>query len=229
MDRNLQRGDPPSRPVTGTLSVRSMSNPGQNRAQRRDPGGTPPDERIAYPVPMAGPIGRRRLLLLAGALVLAATVMAMLLWPSQKPPDPPRARQYLEFTACLLTDERGLAGPEAAAVWAGMQDASLATRAKVQYLSITGPQTVDNASTFVASLAQGGCGLVLAAGELPIAAIGPGAERFPQTRFAVVNGERPVVRGQTPAPNVTVVAGPSPTEVRAAVNQTVVASVTAPR
>ncbi|MGH3190248.1 MAG: hypothetical protein ACRDPY_35980 [Streptosporangiaceae bacterium] len=40
----------------------------------------------------------------------------------------PSARQYLGFDACLLTGSRGLTGPQAAQAWAGMQDASLATR-----------------------------------------------------------------------------------------------------
>ncbi|HEY4867303.1 MAG TPA: hypothetical protein VIK45_17525, partial [Candidatus Dormibacteraeota bacterium] len=50
---------------------------------------------------------------------------------------PARARQYLSFTACLLTDSRGLAGAQASAAWAGLEQASASTRAQVQYLSVS--------------------------------------------------------------------------------------------
>jgi hypothetical protein len=59
--------------------------------------------------------------------------------------------------------ERGLTDTSAGPVWAGLQDASLATHAKVQYLAITGPQTVDNGVPFLNTLAQTGCNLIFAA------------------------------------------------------------------
>jgi hypothetical protein len=89
-------------------------------------------------VPLAGAptslTRRRRLRLPVGILVavLVVGLAAWILWPS------PRPRPYLAFTACLLTDEQGVAGSAAGAVWAGMQDASLATRAKVQYVPAVG-------------------------------------------------------------------------------------------
>jgi basic membrane lipoprotein Med (substrate-binding protein (PBP1-ABC) superfamily) len=128
---------------------------------------------------------QRRWLLVAVAALVAAVGVAWAVWPSEPAP---RARQYLDFTACLLTDEHGIAGPEATPVWAGMQEASLATRAKVQYVSVVGPQTADNAVPFLSSLAQGRCNLVFAVGAVPVGAVGKAAAQFPGTRFVVVGG-----------------------------------------
>lgn len=121
----------------------------------------------------------------AAAVLLVVGSLAWYWWWSSQP-EPPRARQYREETVCLLTDEKGVAGPQAAKVWAGMQEASLATLVKVQYLAIAGPQTVENGEPFVASLAQGGCQIVLAVGEVPVQALERSAPRFPQQRFVVV-------------------------------------------
>jgi basic membrane lipoprotein Med (substrate-binding protein (PBP1-ABC) superfamily) len=146
--------------------------------------------------------------------VVGAVVWAVVtLWPAAGPP-PPRARQYLDFTACLLTDERGITGQEATPVWAGMQDASLATRAKVQYLAVAGPQTVDNAVPYANSLAQGRCDLVLAAGAVPADAVVKAAPQFPGTRFVVV-GDVP------PAGNVVAVSTAAPESVRPSVSRIV--------
>src|SRR6266545_4918684 len=78
--------------------------------------------------------GRRRWLLLALAAAVTVALTVWALWPSARPAQQSRARAYLAFTACLLTDEHGIAGERAVPVWAGMQDASLATRVKVQFL-----------------------------------------------------------------------------------------------
>lgn len=131
----------------------------------------------------------------------ALLLIGALTWAFWQSPEPPRARQYLEFTACLLTPAAGTGDPAAAPVWQGMQDASLKTRAKVQFLAVSGPQTADNAATFLASLAQGGCDLVFAAGEAPVGAVTTLAGRFPQARFY------PVVTagGAAAADNVTVI------------------------
>jgi hypothetical protein len=154
-----------------------------------------------------------------GAAALAVVALGVWAWwPAQPAEQQPRARQYLDFTACLLTDEHNVAGSDAAPVWAGMQDASRATRAKVQYVAVVGPQTVPNALTFLASLAQGRCDLIFAAGTLPVDAVRQGAARFPQVRFFVVGST-------TPAPNLATVEGDSPGEVQAGVQRIIVDSV----
>jgi hypothetical protein len=160
-------------------------------------------------------VGRHRWPSVAVALVvLVGAVWVVVLATRSPAPPPPRARRYLEFTACLLTDERGITGPEAKPVWAGMQDASLATHAKVQYLAVSGPQTVDNAVPYANSLAQGRCNLVLAAGAVPGSAVGKAAPLFPGTRFVVV-GDAPA------AANVVAVNAATPETVRPAVTRIV--------
>src|SRR5688572_8099415 len=68
--------------------------------------------------------------LTSGAGLLVVILLTWALWPATK--ETPRERRYLDYTACLLTGEKGIADPAAAPVWAGMQEASLATHAKVQ-------------------------------------------------------------------------------------------------
>jgi len=71
-------------------------------------------------------------------------------------------------------------------VWDGMQKASLATHGKVRYLAVTGDQTPANAATYLATLAIGGCNIILAAGPAPSAAIDANAAAYPQMHFVVV-------------------------------------------
>ncbi|MEV4760630.1 hypothetical protein AB0J86_36765 [Micromonospora sp. NPDC049559] len=153
---------------------------------------------------------------MAALAVVVAGLVTWAVWPS--PPPQPLARQYRDVTACLLTDERGITGEQAAPVWAGMQDASLKTLARVQYLKVSGEQTADNARTYLASLVQSRCTLVLAVGAAPVAAVGAGAERFPDARFVTVGGG-------TAAPNVSVVGESAPEAVRAAASRAVTEAV----
>jgi basic membrane lipoprotein Med (substrate-binding protein (PBP1-ABC) superfamily) len=113
-----------------------------------------------------------------------------------------RARSYTDFQACLLTGAGGLADPAAAPVWAGMEQASLATHAKVSYLAVTGPQTSDNALPFLGSLLVRHCGLVLAAGPAERNAVAERARQYPSVEFAVVGGI-------STASNVAVLSGDS--------------------
>ena len=138
----------------------------------------------------------------AAVVVAVVVVLAVLIWPGDKPAEPPRERQYLQFTACLLTPGKGVADPAAAPVWAAMQEASLSTRAKVQYLAVSGEQTVDNALTFLSSLAQGGCNVVFAAGSPAVEAARKGAATFPSQRFVTVGG--------LPGGNITTVDAAAP-------------------
>jgi basic membrane lipoprotein Med (substrate-binding protein (PBP1-ABC) superfamily) len=141
---------------------------------------------------------RTRWWIVAAAAVSIVVLGGVAWWlrPVRQPADEPLARQYRDFTACLLTDDRGISGPEAAPMWAGIQDAALTERVRSQYLTVAGPQTAENAATFLASLAQGQCDLVFAAGSAPAEAVRRGAQTFPRIRFLVVHPG-------TTAPNVS--------------------------
>ncbi|MGN9801925.1 hypothetical protein [Micromonospora sp. L32] len=123
---------------------------------------------------------------MVAVLVVVAGVLAWALWPAAAPP--PRQREYRAETACLLTGEKGVAAPEAVPVWAGMQEASLATHVKIQYLEVSGPQTPENAETYLASLVQSRCDLILTVGAAPVGALRAGGARFPTVRFVGING-----------------------------------------
>ena len=142
---------------------------GQSRGGRRLPGGAATWV-IAAVVAVAGCV--------AGVLVVTA--------PGSRATPPVRARQYLAFTACLLTDSRGVAGSPAAQVWAGMQDASLTTHAKAEYLPVYG-STAAAAQPYLASLVQRRCGMVLAVGAAQVAAVAADAGRYPQARFVAIS------------------------------------------
>jgi basic membrane lipoprotein Med (substrate-binding protein (PBP1-ABC) superfamily) len=100
----------------------------------------------------------------------------------------------------LLTDAQGLTGAQAAPVWAGMQDASLATRAKVSYLPVTGAQTRENAAPFLAGLLQRHCDVVIAVGDAQASAVAAAASEYPKVRFVVVGGEGVHGANVTPVP-----------------------------
>jgi hypothetical protein len=142
----------------------------------------------AWTKPVAGrrlPGGRGRWLVGGGVVVvLVAGLLAWVLWPDGRPD--PRSRVYTEATACLLTPAAGVVDKQAAPVWAGMQQASLATRGKVQYLEVDGPQTSAQAATYLATLARSKCDLILTVGDAQNAALGRAAASYPSMRFIAV-------------------------------------------
>jgi basic membrane lipoprotein Med (substrate-binding protein (PBP1-ABC) superfamily) len=159
------------------------------------------------------PRGRRAWIIAGVVSALVVGVIGWAVWP-----DGPevRARQYTEATACLLTGAGGVADPDAAPVWDGMQQASLATRGKVQYLEVDGEQTSHQASTFLATLAAGRCDLVLTVGAAQNAALTDAAPTYPNNRFVLVGSGK----AQT---NVSVVEAGAPDVVRDAVRARVTA------
>jgi basic membrane lipoprotein Med (substrate-binding protein (PBP1-ABC) superfamily) len=149
---------------------------------------------------------------------IVATLIVGLVVEMTGQTSPARARQYLAFKACLLTDSQGIAGKAAAPAWAGMQTASLSTRAKVQFLAVSGSDTAPNAMPYLASLVQLHCDLIIAAGATQTTAIAQSADRFPKTQFAVL--------GSDPhRPNVTAVNVPA-TDVPGAVAKLISGNVT---
>jgi hypothetical protein len=128
--------------------------------------------------------------------VLTAVLLIVLLPGSGKPSGSGRARQYLAFDACLLTDAHGLAGTQASQAWAGIQAASLATHVRAEYLPVIGAQTTGTALPYLASLVQRHCNVVIAVGAAPVSAVTADAHQFTSVRFAVIGGH-------AAAPNVT--------------------------
>ena len=135
-----------------------------------------------------------------------------------------RARVYSSFQACLVTGARGIADPQAAPVWAGMEDASLRTRAMVSYLAVTGPSTEGNALSFVNSLVLRHCDVIVASGTAQLAAALADAHRFTAIRFVLAGSG---VDGPAAGANVTVV--PAGAAARSAIASVVAADVAAAR
>jgi basic membrane lipoprotein Med (substrate-binding protein (PBP1-ABC) superfamily) len=131
-------------------------------------------------------VRRRWVWVAAAAAVVVSAVVVWWVWPSRR--EVPRARPYLDYTACLLTDGQGIAGVAARPVWAGLEDASLATHARVQYLAVVGESTVANALPYLSSLVQRRCAVVVAVGAAQVAAVNAAAAKYPGVRFVVVGG-----------------------------------------
>ncbi|MFC0438388.1 BMP family ABC transporter substrate-binding protein [Kutzneria buriramensis] len=132
---------------------------------------------------------RRFWWLIAGGALIVAIVLAVVLWPRGRELPPARATVYLDFSACLLAGPHGLADPAAAPVWAGMQDASAATKAKVSYVAAAGPETVGNTAPYATSLLQRQCGVVVAVGQTRADAVLQYAPQYPNVRFVLVDAK----------------------------------------
>jgi hypothetical protein len=133
---------------------------------------------------VAGRPGSRRVLPVAGfiaAVVAAAVVAVVFLWPRAAPG--PRAGQYLDVSACLLTDPDGVvAGTPGAPVWGAMESASLATRVMVSYFPDTGP---DDVTPMLNTLVQRQCGVIITAGA-PAGAVIAAAKASPHQHFLLI-------------------------------------------
>lgn len=130
---------------------------------------------------------RTKIPVVAASCVAVAALATWLLWPSPSTPEA-RERHYESTTACLLTDDKGLAGEPARAAWAGMQQASAKVAIKVQHLAIAGPQTVANGLSYFNTLGVQRCTVIVAVGDVPVAAMMDGRVRFPDIRQVAVGG-----------------------------------------
>ena len=136
-------------------------------------------------------LGGRTIAMIAGAVAVALAVIVTGIVLSRhdtgRPPIPAtRARHYTETDACLLTDRQGINGSTAAAVWKGMQDASLKTHARVNYSSVTGEQSTGNARPFLNAMLQGSCEVVLAVGGPEVEAAQETTARYPKLGFVLI-------------------------------------------
>ncbi|MDO0914299.1 BMP family ABC transporter substrate-binding protein [Streptomyces sp. DT2A-34] len=166
---------------------------GNKRDSKKGPAGKPARKAAVARVmaATAGALRGRRGWAAGGAavVVVLGVLGAWFLTGGQDGPPDPRARQYTEVDACLLTGEKGIApGTPAASVWEGMRKASLETRARVNYVPVTGPQSVDNVRPFFNSLIQRQCEVVLAVGTSQVQVTRAAAGKNPDVRFVVVDG-----------------------------------------
>ncbi|MFJ8363579.1 hypothetical protein [Streptomyces sp. NPDC093984] len=134
----------------------------------------------------------RTIALAAGAVAVVGALLVtgfLLFSHDDRPPIPDtRARHYTETDACLLTDKDGIVGHTAAAVWQGMQDASLKTHARVSYTQVTGEQSVGNARPFLNGMLQRSCDVVLAVGLPEVTAAADTAPHYGKVGFVLVGG-----------------------------------------
>jgi hypothetical protein len=155
----------------------------------------------------------------AAATALAIVLVAWLAWPSTPAvPGASRVRQYTDARACLLTGASGVTAGAAASAWAGMRDASLATRAMVSFQPAVGAASAVATGPYLASLAQRQCGVIVAVGHGPVAAVAADAAKFTQIRFFVV-------AGRSTGPNVTAISPALAARLRAEVRAAVSAAV----
>lgn len=143
--------------------------------------------------------GRRSRRWLAAVAVVVAAAAGFTAWALRPPPAAPHARQYLNVSACLLTDPNGISpGTPAAPVWAAMQSASLATHVMVSYLPDTGPADV---GPMLNTLIERQCGVIIATGAATAEVVKAGKAN-PHQRFLLVSAP-----GVTPAatPNTVIV------------------------
>lgn len=161
---------------------------------------------------MRGRLLRPEVLVATAAAVVVAAIVAWLLWPSPAEPEV-RERHYEATTACLLTGDKGLADEPARAAWAGMREASAETAVKVQYLAIAGPQTAANGLSYFNTLGVQRCTVIVAVGDVPVAAMMDGHARFPDIRQVAVGG--------APAEPITAVDTSSPSSIEDGVREVV--------
>lgn len=132
-----------------------------------------------------------------------AAALVILLLPSHQSPEAfnPRTHTYTEHSACLLTDAHGITSTTAGAAWAGMQQATKTTAERTSTLPVTGAQTLQNAETYLNTLALRGCQVIIGAGALPGQALAARATAYPHIQFIAVADAAPTQK----ATNLTAV------------------------
>jgi hypothetical protein len=145
------------------------------------------------PSSQAGRLPRWLLAVGAAVVVTVAGSAAWALWPRSV--GVAHARQYLNVSACLLTDPAGIApGTPAAPVWAAMQSTSLATHVMVTYLADTGPADV---RPMLNTLIQRQCGVIIATGTATAGVVAAGKAN-PHQRFLLVTAPGAAAVAGTP-------------------------------
>jgi basic membrane lipoprotein Med (substrate-binding protein (PBP1-ABC) superfamily) len=159
---------------------------------------------------------------MAAAGLAGIAILAYVFWPGSHPAAvvDPRTRVYVDYSACLLTGPAGTTGNPAAAIWAGMQQASNHTSERIRTLPMTGPQNLATAEQFLNTLALQSCDLIITTGDLPNEAAEARATAFRHQRFLAVGG----IGTQS---DLSILPGGSPLTLTAAVKNAVTTDYTA--
>jgi len=137
----------------------------------------------------------------AAVAAVAAFITAWVLWPGPVAVVAPRARQFLDVSACLLTGSGGVTpGTLGARVWHAMQSASLASHVMVSYLPGTGAAGVP---ALLGTLVERRCGVIVVTGASRVQVAGA-AEASPGRRFILVTGSTAAGPAVVPANTVVV-------------------------
>jgi hypothetical protein len=142
---------------------------------------------------------------IAAVAAMAAFAAAWAFWLS--PAGPPRARQYLDVSACLLTGPSGIApGTPGAQAWHAMQSASVASHVMVSYLPGMGPAGVP---VMLNTLIERQCRVIVvtAATRTQVAAA---AKANPGRRFILVGTSTAAGPAAVPPNTVVVPAADAP-------------------
>jgi hypothetical protein len=144
--------------------------------------------------------------LVRGAAVAVAAVVLFvvgwMLWPrAATVVAAPRARQYLDTSACLLTGADGVTpGTPGARAWQAMESASLASHVMVSYLPVAGPA---DASAMLNTLVERRCGVIVVTGASRVQ-VASAAKANPGRQFILVTSSTPAGPAVVP-PNAVVV------------------------
>ena len=161
----------------------------------------------------------RRWLFVGAVVVILVAVVVVLMWPSKSGSyvPPARTRIYSSRQACLLTDSQGISTPAAAPVWSGMQSASAQNSEMVTYVAVAGAPTNQNVQSYVSTLANRQCDVIVVVGGPEVQAVVSLAAGFPSQHFIVVGAASQ--RG-----NVSVVSPGAASSVEAAVRSDLLAA-----
>lgn len=171
----------------------------------RSTGALEKQSRIAGQVLLWGKSRRVRAGVAAGLVVAVGMCVTWAVWPSDPGKTGTRARQYANFTQCLLTDAAGVNSPSARQAWAAMQQSSALTAARSQFLAIPSTAVQAEAAVYANTLIARGCDVIVAAGPVPVSAATVAAASTPGKHFVLIGDAAPeantvVVASATPNP-----------------------------
>lgn len=215
-----QAGRRPSRSLPPGVLLRFRSWQGRGRAKATASDLKQPGLAKAASLPRSS--GVRRLFkgpavrVVSFVAVFGLAILAWAVWPASDKSSQPRARIYSSYSACLLTDAAGIIPAAAKTVWSGMEAASSATSMKVSFLAAVSPGDAADVQSYLNTLLQRRCDVIVAVGAPQTAAVTALAGANPKTHFVVVGAPSSGL-------NVAPVNGTGD-EISAAVKQDLVAS-----